>query len=218
MNADTWNPLELIGLITIVLLAVIGVICIVGLFGWNWYYSRLNHSLTRGTVLISGANCYEGRNNLGMELAVQALERGATTLILLDCVPITLSKDLVGNGVDKAKIILHTCDVSNASEVEKVYYAIKDEVKQIDFIFNCAGIVSGKSFQHLTPATFQKTMEVNVLGNYHVIYYFTKLMNHGGVVVGVSSFMGLMGLFVFCKKKVRLIDSQHYSHRIQSID
>ena len=189
---------ELIGLITVVLIVLLIILSFVGFFIWYWYYSRINYELNQSTVLICGANTYDKKSNLGMELAVQAaMERGATTLILIDCLPIQLENKLE-NLKNKVKILTYVCDVSNFDEVERVYSLItnKGEIKHVDFIFNCAGIVSGKTFDQLTPEVFKKTLHVNVLGNYNVLYCFSKLIKNDGVIVGVSSFMGLMGLFV----------------------
>ncbi|MFA7020283.1 MAG: SDR family NAD(P)-dependent oxidoreductase [Bacilli bacterium] len=101
--------------------------------------------------------------------------------------------ELYKNGVN---IHSFTCDITDSSQIEKTKIEISKSTSSLDVIINFAGIVELGSVIEISPAKFEKSMQVNVIGNYKINYAFFPLIKAGrGRFIIVSSEYGkLLGL------------------------
>jgi len=85
------------------------------------------------------------------------------------------------------------CDVSSLSEVQQLAEKVKDRQKRLKIVVNNAGIGGFSAPLHETdPETWDKIMNTNLRGVYHMIRAFapTLIANGGGDIVNISSLAG----------------------------
>ncbi len=79
-------------------------------------------------------------------------------------------------------------DVSKESEVEALMKGAAEALGPLDIIVNNAGIISPEELLGDTkPDTFQKLMDVNLMGVVYGIKYGQKYMNDGGAILNTAS-------------------------------
>jgi short-subunit dehydrogenase len=198
---------------------------------WAYFYRfKTRFNIKNRCVIIFG-----GAQGLGKELAIQCLRKGAIQIIIADienneqllneCRNQIIAKATTNNKkIQPSQIVMLSCDVSNIHQVQYILdYVLKIKIDSTSntisstpsLIINCAGIVSGCSFQELTPEIFDKMMKVNLIGHFNIAKIFLPyLLTHhnnndnGGILVGISSMMGLMGgakLSDYCATKFGII-------------
>ena len=82
------------------------------------------------------------------------------------------------------------CDVSNEIEVEEMIEKIKKEQGHIDIIINNAGISLDSEVDAKNKETFQKILDVNLIGTFLVCKYGHKIMKKGSII-NISSTNGI---------------------------
>jgi len=92
-------------------------------------------------------------------------------------------------------LLTHTADISKQSECESFIQKVIKAYGAIDVLINNAGISMRALFKDTNVATLQKLMDVNFWGT----VYCTKLalpylIQSKGIIVGVSSVAGFVGL------------------------
>lgn len=93
----------------------------------------------------------------------------------------------------QVKSTVHSCDVSNPKEVEKVAQFVQKTSININFLVNNAGISSSASIDALTHEQFQEELLTNIGGTHYISKAFYPLMKRGGAIVNLSSIRGRMG-------------------------
>lgn len=93
-------------------------------------------------------------------------------------------------------IIAYVCDITNSLQIEEIKSEISKNTQKLDLLINFASIVELGSVIEVSPATFEKTMNVNVIGMYKINHAFFSLIKQGkGRIIMVSSEYGkLLGL------------------------
>jgi 3-oxoacyl-[acyl-carrier protein] reductase len=94
---------------------------------------------------------------------------------------------------DKAKLI--ACDVSNASEVQKLAEQVKSGFGGLDILVNNAGILRDRSLRKMTIDDFNAVVNVNLGGTFNVIKLLMELIRADGRVVNMASVAGTLGFF-----------------------
>ncbi len=114
-------------------------------------------------------------------------------VILLDTREDDLKKtaaELKRSGVN---IRLYKGDISNSSELSKIFADIKKRFSRIDFLVNNAGVSAVVPFKDSTEEGIEKELSVNIKGTYLITKFAYPLMKTGGAIVNVSSVRGRTG-------------------------
>jgi NAD(P)-dependent dehydrogenase (short-subunit alcohol dehydrogenase family) len=113
-----------------------------------------------------------GCGDIGRATAGRLLERGAR-VALLD----------VG-GAEKAaavgppdRVLFIACDVSDRAAVGRAIDAIIAKWGRLDFAIANAAVVQNQPFLEITPEAFAQTLNVNLMGCFHVAQLAARVMN-----------------------------------------
>ncbi len=145
----------------------------------------------KGNVaLITGAS-----RGIGAEIAYSLSLKGITILINYSkseesAVEIAQRIRREGGNCDIVKF-----DVSNYDEVESAVKDIANKYKKIDYLVNNAGVTKDNLILRMTKDEISEVLDINLKGAIncckHVSRYMVK--NKFGVIVNISSVVGLMG-------------------------
>jgi NAD(P)-dependent dehydrogenase (short-subunit alcohol dehydrogenase family) len=101
------------------------------------------------------------------------------------------------------------CDVSDRTQVDAAVEATVAEHGGIDVVANVAGMIRFGHFADLTPEAWQRQLDVNVTGPFHVCQAaMPSLLERRGCVVNVASVAGLRGQAYsagYCASKAALV-------------
>lgn len=140
-------------------------------------------------VLITG-----GAAGIGRAAAVRAAGEGATLLVV--------DRDAEGGAETVASIrsgggTAHfaSCDVSCEAEVREVAAQAAERFGRVDVLINSAGILQGayQPVDGLELSTFERVLDVNVLGTFLFCKHVVPLMREGSVVLCLASGGGIRG-------------------------
>src|SRR3989338_3726352 len=136
--------------------------------------------LTEKVALIAGA----GRG-MGKAHAKALAAQGATVVItgrdLAECEAVR--KEIGGSAASFA------LDVSNAKEVDEVFTAVAEKFGRLDILVNNAGIYESKPALLLTEAEWERTIRINLTGQFFCAQRAAKEMakNKWGRIVNITS-------------------------------
>ncbi len=110
------------------------------------------------TVLITGAAM-----GLGRLFAERAVEEGAAAVVLWDINEQALVETADALQAAGGRVYGYIVDVSSADEIEATAAIVRDEIGEIDILFNNAGIVRGNSYfwEIKDISEIQLTMAIN---------------------------------------------------------
>lgn len=101
------------------------------------------------------------------------------------------------------------CDVSDRAQVDAAVDAAVAEHGGIDIVANVAGMIRFGHFADLTPEAWQRQLDVNVTGPFHLCQAaLPSLLERKGCVVNVASVAGLRGQAYsagYCASKAALV-------------
>ena len=101
------------------------------------------------------------------------------------------------------------CDVSDRSQVDAVVDAAVTQHGGIDIVANVAGMIRFGHFADLTPDAWQRQLDVNVTGPFHLCQAaMPSLLERKGCIVNVASVAGLRGQAYsagYCASKAALV-------------
>lgn len=142
------------------------------------------------TVLITGAS-----RGIGAETVRAFAEKGYTVIANYNKShdkAVALRDEMVSRGLD---VHIFQADVSDSSQVEKMFCHIKRFYKKLDVVVNNAGVALYRQIQDTTDSQFERVMGVNCKGAFLVSREATKLFleRMQGSIVNVSSVWGLRG-------------------------
>ncbi|QMU29297.1 SDR family NAD(P)-dependent oxidoreductase [Adhaeribacter radiodurans] len=94
------------------------------------------------------------------------------------------------------KAISFSADIANQEQTEAMAAAAMEAFGRIDILINSAGINIRGAIDEVTPADFNKVMEVNVNGTWLCCRAVTPYMkkNGRGSIINLASTLGLVGL------------------------
>lgn len=142
------------------------------------------------TILITG-----GAGDIGRATAHRFAANGAA-VVLLD-----LNEAKMATVVDELKahtvpVSAQPCDVTNADQVTQTFASAIAQFGQIDYVFNNAGYQGAFAKTDEYPAEdFQKVIDINVVGVFHVLQAAAQHMRDigGGAIVNMASYAGVVG-------------------------
>ncbi|XP_046435294.1 peroxisomal hydratase-dehydrogenase-epimerase-like [Neodiprion fabricii] len=143
------------------------------------------------TVLITG-----GANGLGFAYATELLRNGAARVAVLDL------KNSNGEEAEKklnstsgnGKALFIVCDVTKPEELEAAFAKTVKEFGGLDIVINNAGIMDDSRWELMININLTALTRGTLLG----LKYMGKDNNgKGGVIVNVSSVLGLMPIEIF---------------------
>ena len=82
------------------------------------------------------------------------------------------------------------CDVSNEEEVKNMMSKIKKEEDHLDVLVNNAGIAIDSELKDKTKASFQRILDVNLIGPFLTSKYALDIMDKGSII-NISSTNGI---------------------------
>lgn len=154
-------------------------------------------------VLITGAAM--GMGKIYAQLAVQ---EKAAAVVLWDINQDALDATAAELKAAGGQVHAYKVDVSKLEPIQQAAAQVREQVGDIDILFNNAGIVRGKYFwEHDPVADTQLTMAINALAIMHVAREFLpKMIDNGGEarIVNIASAAGLVSnpkMSVYCASK-----------------
>lgn len=155
-------------------------------------------------VIVTG-----GGNGIGAGVSEALASEGATVVIADQNIE---NADKVAEKIRKAgnKAFAYKLDVSSESEVEKFGEYLEKEFKTINYWVNCAGISRITPYFEHTEELWDKTMDVNLKGQFlcNKIAVKHMLENGKGSIVNISSQSGKVGTSwyqAYCSSKFGVI-------------
>ncbi|MEZ4816360.1 MAG: SDR family oxidoreductase [Flavobacteriaceae bacterium] len=132
-------------------------------------------------IVITGTS-----RGIGYELVALFTDAGHNVLALSrNEVPIS--------GLEISNCYCMPCDITSASDLNKVSEFLKNEWKHVDILINNSGYLVNKPFSKLIREDFQEAYDVNVFGAVAMTQTVLPFMKKEGHVVNISSMGGIQG-------------------------
>ncbi len=148
-------------------------------------------NLKNKVALITGARRGMGKSH-AIALAKQGAKVAVTDINQDDCQKVV--DEIKSSG---GKAIAFKLDVSDKSEVDSVVAEIVKKFGQLDILINNAGIAQFKPFLELSEEDWDRTIDINLKGEFLCAQAAAKVMEKrkGGVIVNIASVaMGQQGI------------------------
>ncbi|KKT57467.1 MAG: Short-chain dehydrogenase/reductase SDR [Candidatus Giovannonibacteria bacterium GW2011_GWC2_44_9] len=143
--------------------------------------------LTDKVALVTGA-----RRGMGKAHALALAEQGAKVVITdIDAGECQSVADEIKSG--KGEAVCFKLDVSNKEEVDKVFDEVIKKFGRLDILVNNAGIFNPKAFLEITENEWDKTLDINLKGQFLCAQRAAKEMAKnnppagGGRIINISS-------------------------------
>ncbi len=148
------------------------------------------YSFQGKTILITG-----GAGEIGKATAHRFAANGAG-IVLLDINENQMAQ--VAQELQSYDTAVHTfrCDVTNSEQVAQAFAGAVQQVGQLDYVFNNAGYQGAFAKTDEYPeADFQKVIDINVIGVFHVLKAAAQHLRDsgGGAIVNMASHAGVDG-------------------------
>ena len=141
------------------------------------------NKLENKVALVTGA-----RRGMGRAHAIALAKEGAKVVVS------DISLDECQAVVDEIKsaggeALAVKCDVSNKAEVEEMLKSAVEKFGKVDILVNNAGIYSPKSFLEITEEDWDKTININLKGQFLCAQEAAKIMmkNKWGRIINIAS-------------------------------
>jgi 3-oxoacyl-[acyl-carrier protein] reductase len=147
------------------------------------------NDLKNKNALITGAG-----KGIGKAIALALAKEGVNVILL------ARTQDEIENVAAKArslrvKALAITADVADINSINAAVEKALAEFKTIDILINNAGIASFGKFLELEPASWERIIQVNLMGTYYVTRAVLPSMieRQTGDIINISSTAGLNG-------------------------
>jgi len=144
------------------------------------------------TVLVTG-----GASGIGKLMGGLCLEEGARRLIIWD-IDRKKTEETIHTFAEKGyEVLSYHIDVSNTDEIKMAANDIIEKWGGVDLLFNNAGVVVGKEFQHHTHHDIDYTMRINTSAIMHTTLALlpTMIRKKTGHIVNIASAAGMTANF-----------------------
>ena len=107
--------------------------------------------------------------------------------------------------------IAYRCDVADADSVQACVAGVVEDLGRIDILVNSAGIVDLAPAEHLDPAVWRRTIDIDLTGSFLVAQAVANVMigqGHGGKIINMASQAGsvaIEGHIAYCASKFGVI-------------
>jgi len=68
------------------------------------------------------------------------------------------------------------CDLSNEEDIEEFYRQVSETTNSIDVLVHCAGIGSVSPIIETSSREFERNLQVNALGTFHLLKHFSRFI------------------------------------------
>ena len=145
--------------------------------------------LSGRTALITGAS-----RGIGRAIALRYAEEGAD-LFLTATTAAALDETKALAEAQGARVVLHGADVSQRAAVQAMVDAALQAFSGIDILVNNAGVYKAARLVDITPEDFDRVLQVNLYGAFHVMQLVLRHMQARGrgKVVNIASTAGKWG-------------------------
>jgi pteridine reductase len=83
-------------------------------------------------------------------------------------------------------------DLRSIQEIQEMFSTIKDDFQRLDILINSAAIMQRIPYDHVTPESWDATMDLNLRGAFFCTQSAVNLMGpSGGAVINISDIAGL---------------------------
>ncbi|MCB7479863.1 SDR family oxidoreductase [Christiangramia sediminis] len=153
------------------------------------------------TVLITG-----GASGIGLLMAKVSLEKGATSLIILDINRKALHELELQLKSEYVQILCLEVDLTDDTQLKNSVAEIKERGLEIDILINNAGVVTGKNFSEHSLRDIDLNMQVNSVAPMKLTNLLLPAMlkRKSGHIVNISSAASMLsnpGMSVYCASK-----------------
>lgn len=140
-------------------------------------------NLKNKVALVTGARRGMGRSH-ALALAAQGAKVVVTDIDLDECQKVV--EEIKNNG---GEALAFKMDVSNKTEVDKVFDEVAEQFGRLDILVNNAGIYSPKPFLEMMEEEFDKTININLKGEFLCAQRAAKEMakNNWGRIINIAS-------------------------------
>lgn len=148
--------------------------------------SRATGRFADKVALVTG-----GAGNFGSSCAMRLASEGAK-IVLLDIREATATRTGVVSKFPNIEVLCVTCDITKWDDVKSAVETASEHFGRIDLLFNNAGYQGAFTNTVDYPVEdFQKVMDINVVGTFHVLKAVTNIMKsqspQGGAIVQTAS-------------------------------
>ncbi|MBI4119298.1 MAG: SDR family oxidoreductase [Parcubacteria group bacterium] len=150
--------------------------------------------LTNKIALVTGARRGMGRTH-ALALASQGAKVVVTDIDAKECTPVV--EEIKSKGGEAACFKM---DVSNKTEVDQVFDEVIKQFGRLDILVNNAGIYSPKPALEMTEEEWDKTIDINLKGQFLCAQRAAKEMtkNKWGRIINISSIAsGQVGIGIY---------------------
>ncbi len=140
--------------------------------------------LTDKYALVTGSS-----RGIGRGIALSLATQGAN--VAVNCVKNVEKCDLVASDIKKMgrDALSFQADVSKRSQVQKMFSEIKEKWGRLDILVNNAGIIDYAGFEEMTEEQWDRTLDINLKGQFLCAQEAVKLMKpkKWGRIVNIAS-------------------------------
>lgn len=147
-------------------------------------------TLTGKIAFVSGSS-----RGIGKAIAIDLAKNGALVLLHASAKSDYFVKTFQAIKKHSPRSRMYFARVERSKEVSQMAMMIKKDFSAIDLLVNNAGVNSDKTFAKMNKTEWDKVIQVNLTGTYHVIKAFLPFINNGGRVVNISSAVAISGSF-----------------------
>jgi 3-oxoacyl-[acyl-carrier protein] reductase len=143
----------------------------------------MSEKLTGKVAIVTGAS-----KGIGAAIATQLAAEGAS--VVVNYASSKAGAEKVVDQIKKAggKAIAVQADLSKPGEVPKLFAATKKEFDKLDILVNNAGVYAFEPLEDITPDSFHRMYDLNVLGLLLATKEAAKMFgSQGGSVINISS-------------------------------
>jgi len=146
--------------------------------------------LTNKTAIITGAGKGIGKS-IAIALAKEGVNLGliARTAADLESLQSSLQAE------HSVKVFIATADISKQQEAEAAVLKLQEQLGSVDILINNAGIAQFGTLMDMEPSTWERIIQVNLMGTYYVTRAALPFMleQNSGDIINVASTAGERG-------------------------
>lgn len=142
----------------------------------------MEQSLVGKVALVTGAS-----RGMGKQIAEDLAQHGAKVVVNYASSPAKAEEVVAGIAERGGEAIAIQADISEVTEVERLFRETLDAFGQVDILVNNAGVMITKPLLQTTEEDFDKQFAINVKGTFFAIQQAAKHMGEGGRIINFST-------------------------------